>query len=836
MADNFGLKIGLEGEKEFKKSLSEINQSFKVLGSEMKLVESQFDKNDDSIEALSSRNAVLNKEIEAQKDKINTLKSALENAATSFGETDRRTQNWQIQLNNAEAALNKMEKEVKSNNEKLDEADKEFENAERSADDFGDEVEDSGKQSADASNKFDKLGSVCKGAAAALTGAIVAVSAAAVECGKALINMSLSGAEYADNVLTESQVTGIATDKLQEYMYAAELVDVSTETLTKSMAKNIKSMNTASSGTGAAAEAYKKLGVQVTNADGSLRDSDTVYWELIDSLGKVQNETERDALAMQLLGKSAQELNPLIKQGSERMQELGEKAHEAGYVVSEEMLNAYGELDDQVQYLKVGVEGAKNSLGTVFLPILTDLATTGNELLGEFSKGMQDANGDIGKMGEVIEQVLPKALDAINKYIPDIINLITTVLGVIGKTIMDNLPAIMEMISGIVMQILDALIEMLPDIIEGVMTLFSSLLEGLLERLPDIVEALIEGLSTLLESLAEMLPTLIPMIVEAIMGIINAIIENIDVFIDALMQFVEGLVEGIVNALPIFIEGIMNLVLKIVEKLPDILLSIIDTVVKMIPVLIDGVLKCLPQLIQGAITLVISLVEHLPEIIMAIVESAPYIIKSLVEGIIQALPILINGAVTLVVELVKHMPQIIAGLIKAIPGIVKSIASGFGSLVGKFAEIGLNMIKGIWNGISNAANWIWEKISGFFGGIVDGIKNFFGIHSPSTLFRDKIGKNLALGLGEGFSDEMNKVSNQMEKAIPSDFDTQVNATVNTGISKNGLLNPNSNAPVFNNNISFGNVTIANDMDIQDVAAKVSDYIVSDVMKKGGAYA
>ncbi len=92
MAEDFGLKIGLEGEKEFKKALADINRSFKVLGSEMKLVESQFDKNDNSVQALTARNTVLNKEIEAQKQKVETLRSALQNAADSFGETDRRTQ------------------------------------------------------------------------------------------------------------------------------------------------------------------------------------------------------------------------------------------------------------------------------------------------------------------------------------------------------------------------------------------------------------------------------------------------------------------------------------------------------------------------------------------------------------------------------------------------------------------------------------------------------------------------------------------------------------------------------------------------------------------------
>lgn len=120
MADNFGLKIGLEGEKEFKKALAEINQSFKVLGSEMKLVTSQFAKNDTSVEALTAKNAVLTKQIEAQRSKVETLRKALANAATSFGETDRRTQQWQIQLNNAEASLNAMERELEENTAAID--------------------------------------------------------------------------------------------------------------------------------------------------------------------------------------------------------------------------------------------------------------------------------------------------------------------------------------------------------------------------------------------------------------------------------------------------------------------------------------------------------------------------------------------------------------------------------------------------------------------------------------------------------------------------------------------------------------------------------------------
>lgn len=138
MSDNFGLKIGLEGEKEFKKSLAEINNSFKVLGSEMKLVDSQFDKNDKSTEALTARSEILNKEIDSQKQKIETLRSALANAAESFGENYRRTQSQQIQLSNVQAALNGIDRELSSNRTATEKAAKSFNEVEDEAKDFSD--------------------------------------------------------------------------------------------------------------------------------------------------------------------------------------------------------------------------------------------------------------------------------------------------------------------------------------------------------------------------------------------------------------------------------------------------------------------------------------------------------------------------------------------------------------------------------------------------------------------------------------------------------------------------------------------------------------------------
>ena len=212
---------------------------------------------------------------------------------------------------------------------------------------------------------------------------------------------TVAGSNYADDILTQSVYTRQTTDDLQKYAYAAQFIDVEMETLTKSMTKNIKAMDGARGGTGAVAEAYKQLGVSVTNADGSLRNSNEVYWETIDALKGIPNETERDVLAMQILGKSATELNSVIEAGSDTFKAYGDEAVAMGAVMSGDQLNALGAFNDKLATLTAGMDGLKNSAAMIALPFLDTLATDGISVLGEFSKGIQEANGDVGKMADV---------------------------------------------------------------------------------------------------------------------------------------------------------------------------------------------------------------------------------------------------------------------------------------------------------------------------------------------------------------------------------------------------------------------------------------------------
>lgn len=686
MADNFGLKIGVEGEKEFKNALRDINQSFKVLGSEMNLVSSQFDKQDKSIQAITARNAVLNKEIDTQKEKIKTLELALQNAAISFGENDKRTQAWQIQLNNAKATLNGMEKELEQNNRALDNTGKEFDDAEKQAEQFGDAIRKTADKADDAGGCFQKLGGVLKGIGVAMGAAMAAVGAAAVSAAKSLTEMTVGAAAYADEILTTATVTGMSTESLQAYKYAAELVDVSMETLTGSMAKQVKSMSSARDGSKSMSEAYKKLGISVADSNGQLRDSETVYWETIDALGKISNETERDALAMQIFGKSAMELNPLIAQGSAGIAKLTNEAKRMGAVMSEDSLNALGAFDDSIQRLKSGVGAAKNALGMVLLPQLQILADDGVSLLGNFTRGLNEAGGDWNKISEVIGTTIGGIADMILKNLPKIIEVaMNIVLSLIGA-ITENLPMIIDTASKMVFTLLQGLIGALPQITGGALQLILALVDGIIANLPTLVEAALTMIVTLAAGIGDALPELIPSIVEAVILIVEVLLNNMDKVLEAAFKIIEGLSKGLLNALP-----------KLVEALPKIISSIIDFITNNLPKIIEMGIQLTAQLAVGLIKAVPQLVGQLPQIVTAIITGIGKAAISIVDIGKNIVRGLWDGIASMITWIKDKISNFVGGIVSNVRGLL-----GIHSPSTVFAGIGGNMGEGIGVGFIKA--------------------------------------------------------------------------------------------------------------------------------------
>ena len=465
MAESFGLKIGIEGEKDFKKSISEINQSFKVLGSEMKVVSSQFDKNDKSVEALSARNAVLNKEIETQKEKINVLKAALENAASSFGENDRRTQNWQVQLNNAQAALNQMEREVKQNNSALDNSSEEFDDAKRSADKFGDEVKETGKQTEDASEKFKKVGQVLKGLGAAMATAVAAIGTAAVAAGKKLWDMANQTAQAGDEIDKTSQKLGMSAEAYQEWDYVLGQAGVEITSMTTGLKTMTNQIDDAKNGSEKAQERFKKLGISMSDLQKMSREE--VFAAVVKGFQGMADTTERAALANDLFGKSGQNLTPLFNETTESTEALKQAAHDLGFVMSDEAVKASADFQDSLDTLKRTFTGVKNNLIGELLPGFSTLLNGLSELLVGGKDAKDKIQNGTQEIVDSLKDIFPKVVDILMTLIGAVAEIAPLIIDSLIQGIVGNMSGIVNAASKIIITFMESLVSALPQIAES---------------------------------------------------------------------------------------------------------------------------------------------------------------------------------------------------------------------------------------------------------------------------------------------------------------------------------------------------------------------------------
>lgn len=389
----------------YAESNKQLAAEMKVLDSQMTLLNSEYSKNGDSVEALSAKNEVLSQKIGVQKSNVELLTEKLKESVAQYGDYDERTKDWQAQLNNAEAELNNLNNQFDENKQKIAESGKEMGNlgdvVNGLTSKLGIQLPDSMKQSMNAMGSLDA-------SSLALAGGFAAVATAIVKAEKALISMTKEAASNADDLLTLASVTGMTTDSVQELNYMADLTDVSMDRIKDSLKETTNKMQEAAAGTGDAYDAYQRLGVEITNADGSLRSAKDVFYDTIDALGEIKNQTERDALAMDLMSESAQELNPLIDLGGEKMRAYAQEAHDMGYVLDNDALKSLQGVDDAYSRLQNTQEGVKNQLAAEFAPYLEEFygdVTSGIKYIGDVlqQSGLVDSFGMLLETaGEII--------------------------------------------------------------------------------------------------------------------------------------------------------------------------------------------------------------------------------------------------------------------------------------------------------------------------------------------------------------------------------------------------------------------------------------------------
>lgn len=638
MAVDIGPRIGIDGEKEFRQNLANINQQLRTLGSEMQAVTSQFDANDRSQEALAAQTNVLNRQIDAQQQKLQQLQHGLEESTRLYGENDTRTLRWAQAVNEAQAGLNRMQTQLGTLNGDLD------------------DTSDSLDEAADASEGLGgKFSSLTVAAGNLISSGIEALISSVGNMISTIWNMDEATEEFRSAMAkldSAYEYAGMSADGAREAYYGFYEILGDTDTAVEAsqlLAQIVDNQRDIVDWTDIAAGVFGRFGdsipieslieasnetIRVGQVTGTLADA--LNWvgisedEFNEKLAACTNEAERNRLVTKTLYETYGDSASVFYQNNMALV----KARDA-----------QAELAEATEELGTTISTVKTELTAQYMPTLTSLIG----ILNGFLTGNLSFGQAMSQLGETAGQFLQQ----------------------VGQSVAQMLPSLTQIGASIV--------SMAPQMLQGGVELVGQLVSGVVSAIPTAVEAF----ATLFTELYAYLTDIGPQLIE----------QGAQILID--------LGTGVIQAIPEFI-----------SQLPQILEAIIAYVTTMLPEIAK----------QGA-----------------------RIIVELAAGIIGSLP-----------ELLSQLPKV-----------AETLLEGLSSLPDIAVEIGASILEGIWEGIQNTAGWLVDKLSSWADSIMQDVKDFFGIHSPSAVFRDEVGRYMAQGIGVGFEDEMASVASRMQRAIPT---------------------------------------------------------------------
>jgi phage-related protein len=858
-------KIGLDT-TDFKTAVAQLNRDIRVIESGFRASAAGMGDWAKSSTGLESRIKALNSEIEVQQKKASALQAEYERVAKEKGENSRAAQELQIKLNKENETLGKMqaelkstqvnlagmEKEEKSTKDKTLELDKSEDKAAGSTNKLGVALKNVGNLAKSAGSGIaDLVGKVAKLAAGLALG--LAAGAAAAAAGIAALVMK-SG-EWADQFATISGVTGISTTRLQELDYIGKKLDVDLSTMSGSMSKMIRSINSAKDGTGPAAVAYKELGVSIKDANGNFRDAEDIWKDAIVALGKVENETERDALAMTIFGKSAMELNPLITAGSDRLAEYADEAHRVGAVMSEEDVEALDAFKDSSDALHNTFKGITGTITARLAPAFSNILSKVNDFLAsaQGKKIVEDLGNAFGVLGDALTAIVNNiggeyplwsigtqladlgksngvgileriggAIEGfagtferlkngfksggisglIKAILPEggVGGMLSTLGGTIGKMVASLLtgfvskPAqLLQIGLNIIQGISSGLLSAIPALLPVLLQLLSSLVSVITTNLPMLIQTGLQIILQLALGIMQAIPQLIPVVLQVINNFVQFLIQNLPLLINAAVMMLVALANGIAQALPVLIPTIIGIIPVIVNTLLQNLPILINAALNLIMALAQGIIAALPVLITAIPQIVTTIVNIITQNFPLIVSVALTLLITLINGIIVNLPLLGNAVVQIVTALVNGIAVLLPMILTAAENIITTLVNELSALIPTVLQVGKDIVTGIWNGIQSAWDQLLEDMKDIVAGLPDWVKKLLKIGSPSLVFAD-IGKNMAQGLGVGFQDSYRSIREQIGRAV-QDLSTKANISVSGAVIGGGRQLQPAPAPI-----------------------------------------
>lgn len=747
----FGGSIKLTGESDYKKALSQINQNLKETASQMKLVTSAYDKNDTSAKSLRAQSKSLNTMLTQQKDKVKLLKDQYKALSKEQDVDEKSLSKLRTQINLAQADVNNTKNALK-------------------------DLKDRTKEAGDEAKKASDSGfTVMKGVLANLaTQAISSAISGLQQMGAAFIDVGKQALEsYAEY---EQLVGGVETlfkdsaGTVQDYANNAyKTAGLSAneymETVTSFSASLLQGLNGDTAKTADVAnqaiidmsDNANKMGTSMESIQNAYQGFAKGNYTMLDNLKLGYGGTKTEMLRL------VQDAG-VVSKSVESMDDVSfDQIIEAIHIVQTNM----GITGTTAKEASVTIEGSTAAMKSAWQNFITGIADD-NADMGGLIQNLVDSVMTVGDnilprvqtiiqgIGTAVPQLLSAMVPEIMKTIPPLLNsslplLIDAVKGIIMQ-VGEILPIIVSQLASLMPQILSAGIEIAMSLLAGIRTAFPDLMAMMPEIITSFVETILSAAPEFLETGKEMLMDLVNGIDQALPELGAEIPNIINTVIDILTSELPMILEMGVTILTRIIDGITQAIPTLVQMLPEIITTIVT-------VLIDS----LPLIIQAGVGILVALIEGLRTAIPQLVQMLPEIITNIVTKLQEMWPQIKQAGQDILTSLKDGLGEHLNDLIAKVAEIGDGIRTKFLELVDKIKTIGGNIVTGLWNGINDKVGWVLEKIRGFGASISNGIKNFFGIHSPSTLMRDQVGKNIALGLIDGVNKEKKNAKKSAEQ-------------------------------------------------------------------------
>ena len=422
------------------------------------------------------------------------------------------------------------------------------------------------------------------------------------------------------------------------------------------------------------------------------------------------------------------------------------------------------------------IEGSVASAKSAWTNLITGIADENADLdtlIGNFVTSAETVAGNVVPR---ITQILSGMGTAIEQLAPILAAEVPTLIASV-------LPSIVNGGAQLLVGLVTGLVSALPQLVAAVPGIIDTMITSISEALPQILNVGVQLLDQLTTGIETGLPDMVSRIPEIITQFLNYITEQLPTVLDKGAELLNNLVNGILGAIP-----------EMTAALPEIITAFVQFITDNLPTIIESGINILLNLVSGIIGAIPDLVASIPQIISAITT-----------GIARALPKIIQSGVSLLQKFIEGILSNIPALVAALPQIISAIVEGIGALIGGIVDVGKSIVEGIWKGIQEMAGWIYDKVTGFFSGIVDGVKDFLGIHSPSTVFAD-MGKNMALGLGQGWDNEYDRIRRDIEDGMDFGTASVDFASSGLGVASAGMVNGVS-AAVQGAGMSGGSITV-----------------------------